>query len=81
MFTRTPMPRRWSERAEAERVCTLAVVECEAQRSAVRRIEVTAASRKPRPSFWLWRHSLIRWLRSAGKARRRPRNGVILKLL
>jgi hypothetical protein len=46
----TPTLLRWTEQAEAEAVCALAVLQCEPQSAAVRLVEWAT----PIPSFVAW---------------------------
>jgi hypothetical protein len=54
MTTSKPIPCRWTEEAEAEKVCGLAVLEREPQSAAVRLVGCTAAMSSPA--------ALLRWL-------------------
>lgn len=68
MFARMPTPVRWTEEAEAQQVCTLALLEPEPESAAARPRQIAAE-----PS--LFAGMLLRWLWSgwpepAEKARR-----------
>jgi hypothetical protein len=49
MIARTPVPLRWSEKAEAEQVCALAMLEGHQQTRAICLVAVAAEFCSPRP--------------------------------
>ena len=72
MIAKTPVALRWSENAEAERVCALALLECEPEKAAVSNlVEVGAQFRSLRPSLARWLADRLCSIEFADKRRRR----------
>lgn len=72
MIAKTPVALRWSENAEAERVCALALLECEPENAAVPNlVEVAAQFRSLRPSLTQWLADRLCSIESADRWRRR----------
>jgi hypothetical protein len=72
MTVKTPVALRWTENAEAERVCALALLECEPEKAAVSNlVEVVAQSRSLRPSPARWLADRLCSIEFADRRRRR----------
>ena len=72
MIAKTPVPLRWSENAEVERICALALFECEPEIIAVfGLVEVAGQFRSLRPSLERWPADRLCSLEFADRRRRR----------
>lgn len=72
MIARTPVALRWSENAEAQRVCAQALLECEPEIVAVSGlVEVVGQFRSLRPSLARWLADRLCSVEFADRRRRR----------
>lgn len=72
MIAKTPVALRWSENAEEERVCALALLECEPEIVAVSGlVEVAGQVRSLRPSLVRWLADRLCSVEFADRRRRR----------